>query len=162
MINMSHSKSVYFFLICIVTVASCSPPHEKPANKSGTNKKAETPPRNGLERVLYPKAVIRFKVGKGNSQEVAEGLHFETRKRAKGHLTGVDVSGDEFVLRWEYLGSDENSDNYQISLTLPGDQQPSQDRELQYSGERSVTFYKTDKVGVTIEASMGNSNEDQP
>ena len=160
---MLHSNPVFFFLIsiCILSFASCSPSQEKPAAESGTKEKVETGKYvhsgNELEGVLYPKAVITFKTG---TMAMTEGLHFEKSKREKGHLT-YDVDGAKYVLSWKYLGSDENSDNYQISLELPASQKPLQ-REFQYSGETSVDFYRTDQVSVIIEESMDTSSEDQP
>lgn len=161
---MLHSNPFFFLLIsiCILIVASCSTSQEKQAAESGTKEKVDpgkyVHSGNELEGVLYPQAVITFKTGLLAN---TEGLHFEKSKREKGHLTH-DVDGAKYVLSWKYIGSDEDSDNYQISLEMPADQQPSQNRELQYSGERSVTFYKTDQVSVIIEESMDTSSEDQP
>ncbi len=167
---MSLSKSIccFFIIFCVLILAGCTQSQKEPAEGSDANDNVgmlpgvEAPTRNELEGVLYPKAVIRFKVGtESKHQTFEDGVHFENLKREKGHLTH-DIDGDNFVLSWEYLGSDENSDNYQIALKLPGDLKPSQTSKLEYSGEHSVTFYKSDRVAVTIEKSMDNSNEDQP
>ena len=151
----------FFFSICILSFASCSPSQKKHAAETGTKEKVETGEYvhsgNELDGVLYPKSVITFKTA---TMTMTEGLHFEKSKREKGHIT-YDVDGAKYVLSWTYLGSGEDSDNYQISLELPGDQKPLQ-REFQYSGETSVTFYKTDQVSVIIEESMDTSSEDQP
>jgi hypothetical protein len=154
--EMSPSERCYYvlILIAIVNAAGCSPSQEQPPNESRPNDRVESSAIDQLAGVHYPKAVIRFRVGNESSQEVTEGLHFVNSKRESGRLTGVDVSGDEFVLSWDYLGSDGNSDNYQIALQLPSEQEPSQIRELQYSGEDSVTFYKSGRVAITIENSM--------
>lgn len=166
---MSHSKQVFFCLISVLflSFASCSKNEKQTADEfgksdqqSGTNKQSNSPPTDELQGVLYPNAVIRFKIGEGISHEVSEGLHFEKSKREKGHLTGVNVDNEEFDLTWKYLGSDENSDDYQVSLKLPGETQASQNKTVEYSGESSVTVYKTDKVSVTIEERMRRSEAD--
>lgn len=115
-----------------------------------------------LAGVLYPHAVIRFQVGERPSQELVEGLHHKSSRRERGHLTGVDVNGDEFALEWDYLGSDEDSDHYRIELQLPGEERPSRDKELHYFGEPFVTVYKTEKVSVTIALSREATNENFP
>lgn len=142
-----------FIPICSVCLVACAPAHVQPESQSGLNDNVQRAPADELARVNHPQAVIRFRVGAKNSLEITEGLHYKTSQRRQGHLTSVDVNGDEFDLRWEYLGSDQHSDKYRITLNLPGDQEPSQKGEVQYFGEPSVSFYNSDRVAVAIENS---------
>lgn len=110
---------------------------------------------DGLEGVLFPEAVIRFKVG---GSEISEGLHFVESKREKGHFS-QDMFGRVYELTWQYLGSDEQSDNYEFSIVLPTEPETPIIRAISYTGADHMIIHQENENEVAIAISESMESE---